>query len=137
MKLQGLVPLLQVFDMAESVAFYRDVLGFELVEHSPEIEAAEGRYFHWCWLRNGGGELMLNTLHDAGERPPARDPARTARLGDDICLYLGCADLDGAWAELQARGVASARAPVTTPYGMRQLYLADPDGYGICLQWRA
>lgn len=138
MQLQGLVPLLQVFDMNESLAFYREGLGFELIDHSPEIEAAEGRYFHWCWLRHGGGgEVMLNTLHDANERPPARNPERTARLADDLCLYIGCPDLDGAWAELQDRGVASARAPVVTPYGMRQLHLADPDGYALCLQWRA
>lgn len=137
MELQGLVPLLQVFDMNESLAFYREVLGFEIVEHSPEIEAAEGRYFHWCWLRHGTAELMLNTLHDANERPPARDPARTARLGDDVCLYIGCPDVDTAWEELQAKGVASARAPVVTPYGAKQLMLGDPDGYAICLQWGA
>jgi uncharacterized glyoxalase superfamily protein PhnB len=137
MQLQGLVPLIQVFDMPESVAFYRDVLGFELVDHSPEIEAAEGRYFHWCWLRHGSAELMLNTLHDANERPPARDEERSARLAREVCLFIGCADLDAAWAELQAKGVASARAPVKTPYGMRQLKLTDPDGYALCLQWRA
>jgi len=29
--------------------------------------------------------------------------------------------------------------PVETvaPYGMKQMYLADPDGYGICFQWTA
>ena len=30
-KIQGMAPLIQVFDMPRSVAFYRDVLGFELV----------------------------------------------------------------------------------------------------------
>jgi catechol 2,3-dioxygenase-like lactoylglutathione lyase family enzyme len=33
--IEGFAPLLQVFDMPTSVAFYRDVLGFELVETSP------------------------------------------------------------------------------------------------------
>ena len=27
--------------------------------------------------------------------------------------------------------------PRVAPYGMRQLYFSDPDGYGICFQWPA
>ena len=133
--LNGLVPLLQVYDMNESIAFYRDLLGFEVHAHSPEIEAAEGRYFHWAWLRHGDAELMLNTAFDANERPAARDSAREA-AHDDVCLYMGCPDPDAAYAELKARGL-DLRPPKTAPYGMRQLLLRDPDGYQICLQSRA
>ncbi len=31
LRLAGLTPLLQVFDMNEAVRFYRDLLGFEIV----------------------------------------------------------------------------------------------------------
>jgi uncharacterized glyoxalase superfamily protein PhnB len=129
----ALVPLLQVHDMPTAVAFYRDLLGFDLVEHSPVIDAAEGRYFHWCRLRQASAELMLNTAYDAGERPPARDVARETGHGD-TCLYIGCPDLDAAYSALSAGGLALA-PPSTAPYGMRQLHLRDPDGYAICLQW--
>ena len=135
LQLSGLVPLLQVYDMNLSVAFYRDMLGFEIHGHSPEIEAAEGRYFHWAWLRHGEAELMLNTAFDANERPAARDSARE-KAHDDVCLYMGCPDPDAAFAELKARGLA-LQPPQTAPYGMRQLLLRDPDGYQICLQSRA
>jgi catechol 2,3-dioxygenase-like lactoylglutathione lyase family enzyme len=27
--------------------------------------------------------------------------------------------------------------PRTAPYGMKQLYVRDPDGYEICFQWPA
>ncbi|MBO9711408.1 VOC family protein [Sphingomonas sp.] len=135
LQLDGLVPLLQVFDMPEAVAFYRDVLGFEMVEHSPEVEAAEGRFFHWCWLRRGSAELMLNTLYDAGERPPIRDPMRAERLGD-ICLYMGSPDVDAAHLWLVSNGV-ECDPPVVTGYGMKQLYFRDRDGYGLCIQMRA
>ena len=27
--------------------------------------------------------------------------------------------------------------PIDTSYGMKQLYLKDPDGYELCFQWRA
>ena len=29
------------------------------------------------------------------------------------------------------------KEPKVAPYGMRQLYLTDPDGYGLCFQWPA
>ena len=131
----GLSPLIQVYDMPASLAFYRDILGFEVHAASPERDTPEGRFSHWMWLKRGDAELMLNTAFDEGERPPARDAARDAAHGD-VALYLGCRDLDSAWRELQAQGVR-CDAPKTTGYGMRQLNLKDPDGYGICLQWPA
>ena len=36
-KALGLTPLISVFDMPKSLAFYRDVLGFEVVSASPEV----------------------------------------------------------------------------------------------------
>jgi hypothetical protein len=33
-KIEGLAPLLQVFDMSKSIEFYRDVLGFKVVNTS-------------------------------------------------------------------------------------------------------
>jgi glyoxylase I family protein len=131
----GLVPLLQVFDMPEAIRFYRDVLGFSVASSSEEIEAAEGRYFHWALLRLGGAELMLNTAYDANERPPARDAARWGGHAD-IGLYIGCDDLDAVHALLAANGV-TVEPPKLAPYGMRQLHVTDPDGYVLCFQHAA
>ena len=130
--LVGLTPLLQVFDMPRAVAFYRDMLGFEVVTHSPEIEAAEGRFFHWCLLRRDGARLMLNTAYDADERPAERDEARWAGHGH-TALYVECPELDVLHAELQARGLDVA-PPLTRDYGMRQIEVTDPDGYALCFQ---
>ena len=132
--LTGLVPLLQVFDMPESIRFYCDVLGFEIVSHSPEIEAPEGRYFHWAWLRLGGAEVMLNTAYDAGERPAVRELSRW-RGHEDTALYIGCPDVDGTHRYLQSKGLA-VDPPVVAPYGMKQLYVRDPDGYSLCFKRR-
>lgn len=132
MGLTGNVPLLQVFDMPAALAFYRDRLGFRLVSASPEIEAAEGRYSHWMWLRRDAAELMLNTAYDANERPPARDEARWRGHGD-TCVYIGCDDVDAIWRELRDQGV-TAEPPQDTPYGMRQCHVRDPDGYMLCFQ---
>lgn len=131
----GLCPLLQVYDMPASLAFYVGVLGFESVAASDEVDTPEGRFAHWAWLRRGSAELMLNTAYDEGERPPERVAAQQ-RWHHDICLYLGGRDLDAAHAALIAGGV-EVSPPSETAYGMRQLYFSDPDGYMLCLQHRA
>lgn len=134
-EMHGLVPLLQVFDMNESLHFYRDLLGFEVVQASPEVETPEGRFSHWIWLRCGSAELMLNTAYDSGERPDGRVEMRERGHGD-TALFIGCPDVDAAWRELTAKGL-ELQPPHETGYGMTQLYLRDPDGYELCLQWSA
>lgn len=133
MELRGLVPLLQVYDMPRSLRFYRDQLGFGVVDHSPEL----GRdSFHWVWLRHGSAEVMLNTAYEFDEeRPEVEDSARTRGHGD-VGLFIGCPDVDGAYRELREKGVVVSE-PKVAPYGMKQMYVNDPDGYGICFQWPA
>lgn len=130
---RGLTLLLQVYDMPMSVQFYRDVLGFEVVSTSPVL--GEDR-FHWALLRLGDAELMLNTAYEFDdERPAVPDHARTA-AHDDTGLFFGCPDVDAAYQDLLGKGV-QVKEPVITGYGMKQMYLRDPDGYTLCLQWSA
>ena len=65
--IQGLAPLLQVFDMPRSIAFYRDMLGFQVVGAAPDVPDDR---FDWALLRRDGVELMLNTAYEADARPP-------------------------------------------------------------------
>src|SRR3712207_1798978 len=54
--LRGMAPLLQVFDMPASLAFYRDALGFAITgTNVPEPP------FDWVLLERDGVQLMLNT----------------------------------------------------------------------------
>ena len=76
---------------------------------------------------------MLNTRYEAAERPPAPPPARVDAY-EDTCLYFGARDVDAVYTYLRDRGVA-VNAPSVAPYGMKQLYLKDPDGYGLCFEW--
>ena len=130
LKIEGLCPLLAVFDMRRAIAFYRDVLGFEVAATSQP-----GNDFDWALLRLDGTELMLNTAYERHERPPAPDPATVAAHGDTT-LYFGCRDVDAAYEHLRAQGL-DVKRPVIRDYGMKQLSLRDPEGYGLCFQWRA
>ena len=130
-EVRGLAPLLSVFDMASSLRFYCGGLGFEMAAN--DGKAAPN--FDWALLRLNGSELMLNTAYEADERPAAPDPARIA-AHEDTVIYFGCPDVDGAYAHLREKGIA-AQEPKVAPYGMKQLYVTDPDGYSLCFQWRA
>lgn len=128
---RGVCVLLQVFDMPASVHFYRDVLGFEIVETSQR----DGDQFDWGLLRLNDTEVMLNTAYETQDRPASPDPDRNA-LHRDVCLYFGCPDVDAAYKHLLAKGI-DVQPPHATPYGMKQLYVADPDNYLLCFQWKA
>lgn len=133
LRVSGLTPLLQVYDMPTSVRFYRDVLGFEIMNTSPVL--GEDR-FHWALLRLGNAELMLNTAYEFDDERPAKpDHARTA-AHDDTGLFFGCPDVDAAYKELSSKGL-NVKEPSITGYGMKQMYLRDPDGYALCFQWSA
>lgn len=130
---RGVCPLLQVYDMPTAVKFYRDVFGFEVVSTSPVMGPDK---FHWCLLRLGGAEVMLNTAYEFdSERPVPADRARVA-AHHDTGLFFGCPDVDAAYEELREKGV-EVKPPKVAPYGMKQMSLRDPDGYGLCFQWRA
>lgn len=132
-----LCPMFQVFDMPASLAFYRDTLGFEIVETAPPRDrVARKDDYGWVWLRHGEANLMLNTLYDPEEtRPPVPDASRVEAHGD-TALYIGCPDVGAVYDHLLAKGM-EVDAPTIASYGMKQLYLDDPDGYTVCFQWPA
>jgi glyoxylase I family protein len=128
--IRGLAPLLQVFDMPASIHFYRDILGFEVVNTS-----GPGDHVGWALLRLNGVELMLNTAYESDQRPPVPDANRVSAHAD-TGLYFGCPDVEGAYKQLRDKGL-DVKEPVIRTYGMKQLNVTDPDGYNLCFQWPA
>ena len=126
----GIVPLLEVYDMPTAVAFYRDALGFTIVNTSPEY--APGR-FHWAMLTFGDAMLMLNTAYEFDDqRPVPMEPTRYAAHGD-TALYIPCDDVDEIYVRL-TRADVPANEPRITPYGAKECSLHDPDGYTVIFQ---
>jgi len=118
--ISGLVPLLEVFDLPTSIAFYRDVLGFELVS---------GDESWWCMLKLDGATLMLNTAYEDHERPAVPEPARV-RGHADTSLYFSSPDPDEVYKHLRSKGW-TVQEPMVTSYGMRQVSTKDPDGFQL------
>lgn len=125
-EVRGLAPLLQVYDMPTSIHFYRDLLGFGLVTHAPEYAPCR---FHWALLRLNGVELMLNTKYEFDDQRPPNSAAK-----HDVGLYFGCPDVNAAYRHIREKGI-DAREPHVGSYGMKQLYVRDPDGFSLCFQW--
>jgi glyoxylase I family protein len=125
-KTQGMAPLLQVFDMPTSISFYRDTVGFEVVD--PTRDDVD-----WALLRLNGVELMLNTAYEKHDRPQVRDEARTAAHAD-TAIYFGCPDIDAAYSFLSDNGVTLDK-PIITSYGWKAIYVHDPDNYCLCFHW--
>lgn len=126
--IEGMTPLLQVYDMPTSLRFYRDVLGFEVT-----MDAGGGDDTDWCLLQRPGAQLMLNTRYEKPDRPATPDLVRVD-VHDDTALFFGSPDVHGAWQHLVSLGI-DVQPPVTVAYGMTQVWLKDPDGYTICFQW--
>lgn len=126
--IRGLAPLLQVFDMPRAIGFYRDILGFKVLNTS-----TPGDNCDWALLRLNGVELMLNTAYEADQRPADPEQARVTAHAD-TALYFACPNVEETYLELRAKGL-DLNKPSIAPYGMLQLYLTDPDGYQICFQW--
>lgn len=120
--IHDLVPLLFVEDIARSVGFYRDQLGFTMTE-----KWEPGGKLGWCRLARGGATLMLQQACE--EDSPA------AGRGRGVGFFFLCDDADAIHIELCASGLL-LDPPTVAFYGMKQLFLKDPDGYELCFQSR-
>lgn len=124
--IEDLTPLIQVFNMPRALAFYRGLLGFEVV-----MDSGNGDDSSWVLIQLNGCRLMLNDQYEPGHVPDAPPSDRT-KWHQDTAIYFG-ADPDAVYEYLVSKGL-SPKPPIDTSYGMRQLSLRDPDGYNLCFQ---
>ncbi|GKQ39333.1 VOC family protein [Streptomyces sp. A012304] len=106
--------LLRPTDPERSRAFYGEQLGLAVYREFGTGPERGTVYFL------GGGFLELS---GRSETPP--DPA--------VRLWMQVADVAAAHEELRERGVPIAREPVREPWGLIEMWIADPDGTPIVL----
>jgi predicted enzyme related to lactoylglutathione lyase len=97
-------------DPERSLAFYRDTLGLGIYREFPG-----GTVFFL-----GNGLLEVSGQGSAGP-------------GQDLVLWLQVRDLEATARELTARGVPIVRGPKEEPWGLLEMWIADPDGLRIVL----
>jgi uncharacterized glyoxalase superfamily protein PhnB len=120
---QQLWPLLKVRDVRRSLDFWYDKLGFSVARHAER----DGQVF-WCRVERPGAAVM----HEDAPGDAAGNTA-AGPLAAGLCFYFVCDDSDAMHEELTSRGLALA-PPTVAYYGMKQLFVVDPDGYELCFE---
>lgn len=110
-------------DMQVMATFYRDVLGLETDwdgGNFAEFYTASGRLALFMYDRKMFDEAMKLEF-----RPP-RGINQTFEIGLWLPTF---SDVDAEYEKLKAKGVAvPADGPITFPFGIRNFYIADPEG---------
>ena len=120
-------------DPEASLAFYREILGFEV-----RLDVGKGKM---RWITVGppnqpGTSIVLS--------PPAANPgvtdeerrtiAEMMAKGTYAMLVLATKDLDGTFERLQASNADIVQKPTEQPYGIRDCAVRDPAGTMIRIQ---
>ena len=110
--LSHVAPCLRVGEVARSLEFYVDQLGFtERWRHQaePDVPVTVG-------IGRGGATLILTEVAD---------------VPFGALVYLYTSELDTIFHELAARGITIDLAPTDMPWRAREMHLRDPDGNRI------
>ena len=126
MPMLKLVPTLIVDDVSMTIAFYRDVLEFELVEAQPPAEP------WWARLRCGGAEIMLQKRESLLEEYPFY---RDLPLGGTFDLYIEMDRIDEYYERVRAR-ITPYFELADEPYGMREFTIRDCNGVVVAFGQR-
>lgn len=104
----------QVRDLAQSAAFYTDLLGFTPTD--------ESRPDAVVFRQTNGAIFAIRT--------PLRPLPDAGPLGIGASLWFDVANVDQLYERLAAHGGRVLAPPQDGPFG-RQMTIADPDGYAL------
>jgi len=117
-RLVNVAPVLPTPDVRRTAAYYRDVLGFKVVEHYDAQEP-------FATIYRDSVELILVQARHGGVQP------NTIRYGAGFDVYLDpdtVAAVDSIYDELKARGAKLLGEPAMTAYGSYEFVVEDVDG---------
>lgn len=123
-------------DPDASLAFFRDVLGFEVRN--------DVGYNGMRWITVGpvGQPDTSIVLHPPEATPGITDEERNTIVelvakGSYFGVNLATPDVDDTFAKLEANGAEVVQEPVDQPYGVRDCAFRDPAGNMIRIQQQA
>lgn len=128
MSLQSVTANIIVADVARTVDWYRDVLGFEFTigvregTQDPVFEAT-GQPLGFAMLKRDDVELMFQSIDSLLEDLPGT----TVGSGDGFTLYIDVDDVDGLHAEVSAKTDMAVELRDTF-YGAREFHVRDCNG---------
>lgn len=114
--------MLYAADVAKSVHFYADMLGFRPVDDS-----RYGGELLYARLRSPRGNSTLS-IHKL-------EPGKSLPDYEGVRLYFEVENLAAFCKKLEAAGVTLTEQPKLMPWGWTHAYLTDPDGHELSLYW--
>lgn len=115
----SIVPVLRVADVARSLAWYRDHLGFAAADE-PVVATQES-----CIIRRDGTELMLRRIAPG-------TPIAFRTYDWDVYIRLSGGELTQLLDHAR-RTTPLVRGPEIMPAGQVEFELEDPDGHRVCV----
>ena len=108
-----------VHEYDRAIAFFVDVLGFELVEDSPAL-TNDGRSKRWVVVRPPGAETgILLARADGDQQATIVGNQVAGRVG----FFLRVDDFDAAYARMTSAGVEFVTPPRVEPYGRVAVFI--------------
>jgi lactoylglutathione lyase len=131
---------IQVADLDRSIAFYRDLLGLELIAHwvrdqpyIQELVGYPGVELNVAVFRFPNSESFLEVLEYRNVEKTPVDPSNANPGTAHLCVYVP--DLTGLHARLASNGVrfvSGIKSPTIGPNsGAKVIYMIDPDGIRV------
>ena len=108
-------------DVAASMAFYVDLLGFRLVE---DYRGGDRVVYARLKAPQGDGTIAIHLLEPGKEFHPGA-----------VRLYFEVRPLEKFCKQLESRGARFSQMPKKMPWGWMHAYLDDPDGHEVSLYW--
>jgi len=118
--LKKLTPNLMVEDVEQTLSFYRDVLGFQVLTTLPESAP-----FDFAIAQRDGVELMFQSRTSLSENVPA---LMGTRIGASQTFYIEVTGIRDLYQQLRDK-VEIVVDFHTTFYGTQEFYFRDINGY--------
>lgn len=110
---------MRVSDMDQTIAFYRDILGLEVLERK-----VSPRGSHLAFLRVPNSEELIELC--------SFPPSGPVTVQEDLVhLAFQVENMDDTIAALTAQGIKITDGPTTTSSGSRFIFIDAPDGYEV------
>ncbi len=110
---------MRVSDMDQTIAFYRDVLGLEVLERKTSPRGS-----HLAFLRVPNSDELIELC--------SFPPSGPVKVQEDLVhLAFQVENLDDTIVGLHSKGIKITDGPTTTSSGSRFVFIDAPDGYEV------
>lgn len=127
--MQSLIPNLAVNNVTETIEYYQNNLGFELLMCVDQARNSGNNLnpdttYIWAMIKNGDVEIMLQEANSIKEE----GSDFFENIGASVSFYIAVEDVNTFYQEVSDK-VEIYREPETTWYGQREFYVRDINGY--------